>query len=115
MISAEQANARLDEFATLEKDWDSYGGDPPSARAVAMAREWIDRYPNYLMHVTPYAGGILVDWGVTNAVELDVANDGTLGYCLLVHLYSEKNNATAGEVGALIEHFARAERREGKA
>ena len=36
------ATATFDKLRSLEKDWDSYGSDPPSDVAIANAKAFVD-------------------------------------------------------------------------
>ena len=77
---------RLDELSVLEEDWDSYGGFPPTARAVAAASRLMieavavtGEAPDAVM---PFPnGGLQVIWARgAHELQVDVGPDGCLGY-----------------------------------
>ena len=77
---------RLDELSLLEVDWDSYGGLPPTARAVAAASRLMieavavtGEVPDAVM---PFPnGGLQVIWERgAQELQVDVGPDGCLGY-----------------------------------
>jgi len=77
---------RLDELSVLEEDWDSYGGLPPTARAVAAASRLMieavavtGEVPDAVM---PFPnGGLQVIWERgAHELQVDVGPDGCLGY-----------------------------------
>jgi hypothetical protein len=88
---------RIAQFADLDPDWDSYGGDPPSPVARAEASRWVeivadlfgaragDRAVPY--SVAPLAdGGVQLEWrGRNGVVELEVGPDADLGYLFLLN------------------------------
>jgi hypothetical protein len=95
------ASARLDDIATLEPNWNSYGAHRPSPLAIAIASELlliVDKNLGSVAYersqpqvVAPRAdGGIQIRWG-TRPVEIAVHADpsGTLGY-----LYVERRGDT---------------------
>lgn len=90
---------RLAEMATLERDWDSYGADPPSAVAVTTATGFILHVVEQLgelagervkpFAVAPFDGGVQLEWRGSQAeVEIDVDSAGELSY-----LYVDKGLA----------------------
>ena len=77
---------RLDELSLLEVDWDSYGGLPPTARAVAAATRLMieavavtGEAPDAVM---PFPnGGLQVIWERgAQELQADVGPDGCFGY-----------------------------------
>jgi hypothetical protein len=113
------ASDRLDEIAKLELDWDSYGADPPSPLAIAIASKLlqiVDKNFGRLAYeqpqpqvVAPRAdGGIQIEWG-TRPVTISVHTDhsGGLGYLYVdrrgnILKYEEVLNASWDEVLRLI-------------
>jgi hypothetical protein len=86
---------RIAQFASLETDWDSYGGEPPSPVARAEAGRWVEIVADIFggragdtsipYSVAPLAdGGVQLEWrGRNGVVELEVDPDGALGYLFL--------------------------------
>jgi hypothetical protein len=113
------ASDRLEAIAKLGPNWDSYGGDPPSPRAIASATALLETvYGRFgsLDHehsqpqiVAPRAdGGIQIEWS-THPVEIAVHADpsGTLGYLYIDRhgerpTYREVPNAPLQDVLQLI-------------
>src|SRR4051794_29719413 len=72
------------QFADLEPDWDSYGGDPPSPVARAEAGRWVEIVAELFEArvgntAVPYSvtllanGGVQVEWrGRGGIVELEI-------------------------------------------
>jgi len=89
----ERAMERLAELARLERDWDSYGGYPPSPRAVSMAKAMVERMAGRFdeagipREIMPTAdGGIQLEWrGTVDELALNAAPDGTWSYLLIGH------------------------------
>ena len=86
------ASDQLDEIGKLGPDWDSYGGEPPSPLAIAIAfhllRFVYETFGNLAYEqsqpqiISPRAdGGIQIEWGIP-PVEIAVHVDpsGILGY-----------------------------------
>jgi hypothetical protein len=82
--------ARLDELSGLQQDWDSYGGLPPTARAIGAASRLIveastqaEDLPSAVM---PFPdGGLQVIWEhAQDELQIDVGPVGSLGY-LAIH------------------------------
>ena len=88
---------RLAELARLEPDWDSYGGFPPTDRAVADAasimRTAFDRFGRTAgERAIPYGvfpiadGGIQLEWhGPSSELELNVGPEGGLSFLVIEH------------------------------
>jgi hypothetical protein len=80
---------RLDELSALEPDWDSYGGLPPTARAIGLASRMIVESaaqtggaPADVMPLP--AGGLQLVWEHDpDELQVDVGPDGALGYLLI--------------------------------
>jgi hypothetical protein len=113
------ALGQLDDIAKLGPNWDSYGADPPSPLALAIASKlllMVDRHFGRLVDVqsqpqvvAPRAdGGIQIEWGtrpVTIAVHTDPS--GNLGYLYVdrrgdTPKYAEVPSAPWGKVLELI-------------
>jgi hypothetical protein len=83
---------RIAEFADLEPDWDSYGGEPSSSVARSEAKRWVEIVVDLFgaragdgarpYSVAPLAdGGVQIEWrGVGGIVELEIGPAGELGY-----------------------------------
>lgn len=88
---------RIAQFADLEPDWDSYGGDPPSTVAREEAARWVEIVADLFgsragdsavpYSVAPLAdGGVQLEWrGRNGVVELEVGPAAELGYLFLVN------------------------------
>ena len=113
------ASNRLEAIAKLEPDWNSYGANRPSPRAIANASillqtvydtfgSWV-REQSQPQVVAPRAdGGIQIGWG-RRPIEIAVHADpsGTLGYLYIERRgntpeFKEVQNATWNEVLGLI-------------
>jgi hypothetical protein len=110
---------QLDEIAKLGSDWDSYGANPPSPLAIALASNLLlivekefGRFAyerSWPQVIAPRAdGGIQIEWG-TRPVEIAVHADpsGSLGYLYVdrqgdIPKYQEVSSASWGEVLRLI-------------
>lgn len=113
------ASDQLHDIAELESDWDSYGGEPPSPSAIAVASSLLRTvYASFgslvseqsqPQVISPRAdGGIQVEWG-TLPVEIAVHADssGTLGYLYIdrqgnVPRYEEVQSASWDKILQLI-------------
>lgn len=83
---------QLDEIAKLGLDWDSYGADPPSPKAIAAASDLLRTvqkvFGNYVHErlqpelVAPVPdGSIQIEWGRRPIeVEVQISPSGTLSY-----------------------------------
>ena len=89
----ERALARLDEFAALPENRDSYGATAPRAETVDLARTLVLAVAEPAIHrarpdvpstSAPVPdGGIQVEWhGPAARIEVQVAPDGSLGYLI---------------------------------
>jgi hypothetical protein len=91
---AASAYEELADLETLEEDWDSYGGAPPSPASIARARRLIEAVEQQFGHtvgrrVSPYdvapipRGGVQVEWRGTDVhLEVEVGPEGDLSYLL---------------------------------
>lgn len=84
MLSWEEAFARLQEYETLEPNWNSYGADPiasiaiDNARVVLMAMESL-RVSNPPAVAPLASGGVQVEWSEDgHYLELEFAADGSI-------------------------------------
>ena len=87
-----EAEERLQELAGYGPDWDSYGGDPPTALAIAAASSLVTRvveafYAPFGREVRAFAiaptpdGGVLVEWRCPGHIlSVLIGPDGSLGY-----------------------------------
>src|SRR5690348_7087833 len=85
---------RLDALSKLERDWDSYDGLPPTARAIGLASRVIVESatnaggaPSDVMPLP--AGGLQLIWEHQHdELQIDIGPDGALGY-LMIHRGSD--------------------------
>jgi hypothetical protein len=87
-----EVEERLAELAEFGPDWDSYGGDPPTAQAIAGARSLLTRVveaygAEYSAVMRPFAiapiadGGVLVEWRAPGRLlSVLVGPEGSLGF-----------------------------------
>lgn len=85
---------QLEALRQLPANWDSYGADPISGKAVRAARGllyWLERQPLALrvaelrpLLVAPLAhGGVGLEWrGPTAEIEVEIGADGEYGYLI---------------------------------
>ena len=109
---------RLDELSALQEDWDSYGGCPPTARAIGAASRLIVEAAAHVGHVPsavmPFPnGGLQVIWERgQDELQVDVGPDGGFGY-LTVHLgdgepaMAEADGVSLTDVLALVQQQPR--------
>lgn len=110
---------RLSRLAKLSKDWDSYGGDPPTKRSVSTAYgllfEVDERFgPAAGQRISPFAivplayGGVQMEWrGPFAEVEIEIGPEGKFGYLFIdkrgpERVFHEKDSATRSEILDLI-------------
>ncbi len=87
----ELAMERLAELAHLERDWDSYGADPPTPHAMSTAKTMIRRTAKHLggrgvpYEIMPIAdGGISLEWRYpTIELGLNACPEGGWSYLLV--------------------------------
>ena len=91
-ITLHDAYARLGELAKLEANWDSYGADPPTTQAIAVASGLLNLLAERLADsvgerirpwfIAPVAnGGVQLEWrGPDRAVEIEIGPGGVIGY-----------------------------------
>jgi hypothetical protein len=109
---------RLAQLEVLEHDWDSYGGLPPCARSLTMARSMMVRMAKrFEQHgvpseVMPIAdGGIQLEWqGRSGALAVNAAPDGSWSYLLIERgpdgrTFEERYGLNDVEAEALIVSF----------
>lgn len=104
------ALAQLDDLQSLLPNWDSYGGEPPTGRALAMARFIVrdvqrnlgrycggDTEPEY---IAPRAdGGLQIEWGDSpTKVSVSVDADGRLGYLYVDRTSGERRSEERHDV-----------------
>lgn len=109
---------RLDELSALEEDWDSYGGHPPTARAIGAASRLIVESTSHTgdipSAVMPFpSGGLQVIWERgQDELQVDVGPDGGLGY-LTMHrgegepAMAEAEGVSLDDVLALVQQLPR--------
>jgi hypothetical protein len=84
---------RLDELSRLERDWDSYGGLPPSEVAIATARRLISAVATRVTpggaNVEPFftapvpTGGVQFEWAQPGVeLEIEIGPTGSLSVLL---------------------------------
>lgn len=117
-VSLQQALVQLDRLSTLPPDWDSYGADPPSARAIVIAARIIDGFQEQCrgpvsnsalpLAIVPLSGGVQLEWNASSgSLEIEIDKDGQIGYLLEsgvdpdVH-YEEGNSITVDHAIDLI-------------
>ena len=105
---------RLDELSALHDDWDSYGGLPPTARAIGAASRLIVEATTHTgdvpSAVMPFPnGGVQVIWERSrDELQVDVGPDGGLGY-LSIHrgdgepAMAEADDVSLADVLALVQ------------
>jgi hypothetical protein len=88
------AHEQLDELATLNENWDSYGGSPPTQTSIAEAHELLSKIETLLgpsagKRVRPFdvapipRGGVQIEWrGGDLHLEVEIGPDGDLSYLL---------------------------------
>jgi hypothetical protein len=110
---------RLEEFATLPNDWDSYGAAPISTVAVEHARELAAeiiskhalsiRPAGYSFDVVPTPdGGVQLEWDVgAHDLEISIGPHGTLAYLLVTTVDAERQTTSGEDVPRdLVIHIA---------
>lgn len=110
---------RISGFAALERDWDSYGAERPSANAIRTAQQVLDDL--VILHarrfgdkVLPFwasplpSGGVQLEWRATTAeLELEVDSQGRLAFLLQKGHganaeYKESDDASLEDVASLL-------------
>ena len=109
---------RLDELSMLEPDWDSYGGLPPTARAIGLASrvivESVAQTGGAPSDVLPLpAGGLQLVWAHDpDELQIDVGPEGVLGYLMIRRgegppSMSEGDDISLTDVLALVAQLTR--------
>jgi hypothetical protein len=79
---------QLDALSDLQKDWDSFGSEPPTPEAISAARKLIDaNRESILPHfVGPISGGgVQIEWrGPRGEIEVEVGPQGSSFSYLLI-------------------------------
>lgn len=89
-----EASKRLRCLAALDPNWDSYGADPPSPRAIEAARDiigevatWFGDVPNFAdaldLAPTPDGGVLLMRDGASRETQIRVNRDRQLDALLI--------------------------------
>jgi hypothetical protein len=101
---------RLEEFATLPEDWDSYGAVPISAVAIDRARELAAeiiskhalsiRPEGYSFDVVPTPdGGVQLEWVVGDQhLEIAIGSHGALAYLHVTTTDGERQSKSGEDV-----------------
>jgi len=109
---------RLDELSALPDDWDSYGGHPPTGRAIGAASRLIveasTQAGDVPSAVMPFPnGGLQVIWERgQDELQVDVGPDGGLAY-LTVHrgdgepAMAEADDVSLADVLTLVQQLPR--------
>lgn len=78
-MNEQEVREKIDHLKTLEKDWDSYGGDPITLEALTNIEPLVKLEP-YFVSPTP-DGGLGLEWQhPTWHLEVGVEPDGSYGY-----------------------------------
>ncbi|MDQ3780533.1 MAG: hypothetical protein M3354_08315 [Chloroflexota bacterium] len=101
---------QLDRLSTLPQDWDSYGADPPSVRAIAIAARIIAGFQEQYrgpvsssplpLAIVPLSGGVQLEWNASSgSLEIEIDRDGQIGFLLETGVdpdlhYEEENSIT---------------------
>ena len=110
---------RLEAFRSLSENWDSYGSDPISPKAIAAARDVLfslkERFSPVVgsdflpLNVAPIAdGGVQFEWkGATRVLEIEVTAEGSLAYFAVEgrgpkRKTNRKDEATPDELEQLV-------------
>ena len=109
----EDVEARLQSFAALSEDWDSYGALPIRQEALEEARRVLAtlyaQYPDRKPQVVPMnGGGVLIEWGDGNrALELEFDASGKASYIFWrgLEILRRGDVAHLDEVPGLLEAF----------
>ncbi len=124
-VSVEPVFERLEELTALESDWDTYGGEPPMARAVATAGRlvtaaWAQLGERFGSRALPYElmpiadGGLQLEWRAAHdRLELNVGPQGAISFLHVAvagegRTYREGDDLPQSEALALVERVARA-------
>jgi hypothetical protein len=110
--------ARLDDLSALQQDWDSYGGLPPTARAIGAASHLIVEAASHASDVAsevmPFPdGGLQVIWEHgPDELQIDVGPMGDLGYLCIrrgdgAPLMTEGEGISLADALALVAQLRR--------
>ena len=89
-VLPDELASRLDHLGKLERNWDSYGAEPVSPKAISVAKRVLCRSIAALQqrgakNVHPFAiapvsdGGVQIEWrGPAGSVEVEIGPSGTL-------------------------------------
>jgi hypothetical protein len=118
-LAVRPALDRLAEFSRLESDWDSYGGSPPSAAAIAAASRLVLAVAEHLVDVVsdrarPYAaahladGSVQITWrGPVDELEVEIGPGESIGYLLITERgsnerYEDREDVLPAEILKLV-------------
>ena len=113
------ARERLAQISRLDRDWDSYGAEPLSQKAITRANKLLGSVGGYFAdllgeQIRPYAvaplasGGVQLQWrGPGGDLEVEVGREGDLGYLLVEGVepnrtFTEADEVTSSEVLDLL-------------
>ena len=117
----------ISDHATLERDWDSYGGNTPTQQAIAAAKHLVraifSQYEQKVgLRAVPYHasqvpnGGIEVEWQSPSIdVEIEIGPRGEYAYLLIDRRgprreMTERDNVSYEEVLQVISRMVEAQR-----
>jgi hypothetical protein len=110
---------KINRFQLLKNDWDSYGSEPSSETAVAVASAlvseiFVELAPRVSAQAVPFfaaplsGGGVQLEWGNGTArIEVEIGPDGKFGYLLSrgvepARVFSEKDDEARENIVELI-------------
>ncbi len=83
-MNHEAAHAKLDEFKSLKKNWDSYGALPIDPAIIRAAHEFLDNMPADIdfSHIGPCCDGTVgLEWDTGDRLlELELLTPATIGF-----------------------------------
>ena len=83
------ATAAIDRMRSLEKDWDTYGSDPPSEVAIANAKAFVARLesvglaPKHIDPSSDEAVSVTFQYSPGRGVWVEFYNDGDISHIFL--------------------------------
>ncbi len=120
----ERSLQTLRRLGELLPDWDSYGGLPPTGRALAITRRLLDDIASEMAgvanrdgmpyHIAPLVyGGILLEWetrGNGDELAVDIGVDGEFGYLRITGVgeqrtFDERDGVPPEHVHTIVADF----------